>query len=325
VAPIAVESVALGQVPGRTADDETATYILSLVLFLSVSVYGAMVLSGVVEERSSRVVEVLLARIPARSLLAGKVAGIGLLGLAQVVVTGLVAVAAVAVSDVADVPAASTSVIAWAVAWFVIGYALIATAYGVLGSLASRSEDASSVTGPISVLLIGAYFVSFAAVGSPDALWAKLASWFPVTAPFAMPNRIAMGATAWWEPIGAAVLALAALGGLVVIGGRVYTHAVLHTGGIVRFADAWRGAGSSTPPQGPRTRSATLLLVGTAAAVGAGVVAVSHDVVLAVTVAAILAAVGSRTLRARRGSTPVRSGRRNSGPGGRGEASGGMY
>ncbi len=241
VAPVSVRSVELGQVVGRGADDETATSVLSLLLFVSVSVYGAMVLTGVVEEKSTRVVEVLLARIPARSLLAGKILGIGLLGLAQVAVTGIAALVAISLSDFVDVPAARVSVIAWAIVWFVLGYALVATAYGVLGSLTSRSEDASSVTGPLTVVLIGAYFVSFATIGSPDAVWARVASWFPATAPFAMPNRIAMGSAAWWEPWGAAMLAVAGVLALVVLGGRVYRHAILHTGGVLRLSDAWRG------------------------------------------------------------------------------------
>lgn len=241
VEPAPVENVELGQVAGRSADDELVTSVLSLVLFLSVSIYGGMVLTGVIEEKSTRVVEVLLARIPPRDLLAGKVLGIGVLGLVQVAVTGVAALLAIGFSEFVDVPAARASVIAWAVAWFVLGYALIATAYGVLGSLTSRSEDASSVTGPLTVVLIGAYFVSFATIGSPDAVWAQAASWFPATAPFAMPNRIAMGAAAWWEPWLAVVLTVAAVVALVVLGGRVYRHAILHTGGVLRLTDAWRG------------------------------------------------------------------------------------
>lgn len=243
LAPVAVENEEIGRVAGRTSDDETATYVLSLVLFLSISVYGAMVLTGVVEEKSSRVVEVLLARIPSWSLLAGKIAGIGLLGLVQVVVTGVGAVVAVSALDVADIPVARTEVVAWAAVWFVVGYALIATAYGVLGSLASRSEDASSVTGPLTVVLIAAYFAGFATIGSADELWARLVSWFPITAPFAMPGRIAMGATTWWEPFLALVLTVAATVGLVALGGRVYTHAILRTGGVVRLTEAWSGLG----------------------------------------------------------------------------------
>lgn len=301
-APVEVESVELARTEGRTADDETATYLISLVLFFAVSSYGGMVLNGVVEERSSRVVEVLLARIPARSLLAGKIAGIGLLGLAQVVVTGLAAMAAIAATDLTDIPAARGSVIAWAVVWFVLGYALIATAFGALGSLASRSEDASSLTTPVVVVLIAGFFVSFAAIGSPDTWWARLASWFPATAPFAMPNRIAMGATTWWDPYLAVVLTLAATAGLVVLGGRIYARAVLHTGGVVRLVDAWRGTRTtSMAAPAPVSRWESAAPAVGAVAAGGITIALSGDVVIGVAVAAGLYAVGSRLVRARRG------------------------
>jgi ABC-2 type transport system permease protein len=85
--PVPVTNVELGQVAGRSPDDETAAFIMTVILFMAIATYGGMVLSGVVEEKSSRVVEVLLARIPARNLLAGKIAGIGLLGLAQIAAT----------------------------------------------------------------------------------------------------------------------------------------------------------------------------------------------------------------------------------------------
>ena len=135
---------------GRSPDDETAALIMTVLLLVTISTYGNLVLTGVVEEKSSRVVEVLLARMPARNLLAGKVAGIGLLGFAQFAVTALAAVARRDRVDSVDVPAVRGSVLAWVVVWFVLGYALYAMAYGALGSLASRTEDASSVAGPVS-------------------------------------------------------------------------------------------------------------------------------------------------------------------------------
>lgn len=242
VAPVPVTSVELSKVAGRSADDETAAFILTIVLFGAITSYGAMVLSGVVEEKSSRTVEVLLARMPARNLLAGKIAGIGLLGLAQIVVVALAALVAGAAVDSVDVPAVRGGVIAWAVVWFVLGYALYATIFGTLGSLASRTEDASSVTGPVMVLLVGSFMVSFAAIGSADTTWARLVSWFPATAPFTMPNRIAMGAATWWDPVVAAALALGAIAGLVVVGGRIYMGAILHTGPTLKLTQAWRGA-----------------------------------------------------------------------------------
>lgn len=307
VAPVHIDNVEIGRVAGRSPDDETAAYLITLVLFFAVSSYGGMVLSGVVEEKSSRVVEVLLARIPARSLLAGKITGIGLLGLAQVVLTGIVALVAVSLSDLTDVPAASGSVIAWAVVWFVIGYALIATAFGAVGSLASRSEDASTLTTPLIGVLVAGYFVSFAAIGSPDTWWARLASWFPLTAPFAMPNRIAMGATTWWDPYLAVALALLATVGLVVIGGRIYSHAVLHTGRVLRITEAWRGAPTGTTSTNAATSSSAVpggrwekvAPIAAAGAAGAATVALSRDVVIGVGVAAAVYALGTRIVKGR--------------------------
>jgi ABC-2 type transport system permease protein len=141
---------------------------------------------------ASRVVEVLLARMPARSLLAGKVAGIGLLGFAQFAVTAAAAFVASVTVDSLDIPAVRGAVLGWVVVWFVIGYALYAMLYGALGSLASRPEDAQSVTGPVTVVLIAGYWASLAAMGRPDSGVARFVSFFPPTAPLAMPARVAM-------------------------------------------------------------------------------------------------------------------------------------
>ncbi|MBO0815353.1 MAG: ABC transporter permease [Actinobacteria bacterium] len=253
MAPVPVQNQELGIVTGRSADNEAAAAVMSVLLLMAIIVYGNLVLTGVAEEKSSRVVEVLLARMPARTLLAGKVAGIGLLGLAQFAVTALAALIAALAVDAVDIPAVSGGVLAWVVVWFVLGYAIYAMAYGALGSLASRAEDAASVAGPVSYVLIVAYWASYIAVAnSPDGAWSKLVSLLPATAPFAMPGRIALGAVAWWEPVVAAALAVAAIGVLAVLAGRVYTGAILHTGPTLKLRDAWR---SSTTPGPGRTKA----------------------------------------------------------------------
>jgi ABC-2 type transport system permease protein len=255
--PVPVSSVELGSVAGRGPGDEMAVLVMTVVLFFGISVFGQMVLTGVLEEKASRVVEVLLARIPARALLAGKIAGIGLLGLAQIGVTALAALIAVTAVDSIDVPAVRGPVLAWALAWFVLGYTLYATVYGALGSLGSRVEDAQAVAGPVMVVMAVAYFASFVTVGKPDSTAAKALSYFPLTAPMAMPGRIAMGAAAWWEPVVAAVLTLAAIAGLVVLAGRVYTRAILHTGPALSLRDIWRDKAASGPgPSGAGAREA---------------------------------------------------------------------
>src|SRR5262249_48726958 len=134
------------------------------------------------------------------------------------------------------------------VVWFVLGYAIYAMAYGALGSLASRTAEASNAAIPVSVILGAAYWVSYMVVANnPDSAGSKLVSLFPATAPFAMPGRIALGAAAWWEPIIAAALTLAAIAGLAVLAGRVYTGAILHTGPTLKLRDAWSAANRSGP------------------------------------------------------------------------------
>ena len=318
VEPVPVSNVELGQVAGRSPDDETAAFIMTLVLFGAISTYGAMVLSGVVEEKSSRTVEVLLARMPARNLLAGKIAGIGLLGLAQIAATAIVAVAVGAMVDSVDMPAVRANVIAWAVVWFLLGYALYATVFGTLGSLASRTEDASSVTGPITIVLVLGFMVSFATIGSADTTWAQLVSWLPLTAPLAMPNRIAMGAASWWDPLVAVSLTLSAIAGLVVLGGRIYTRAILHTGSTLSLGDAWRGlprpahddvatssadheasASSAKASQSPaKVGPAQVSLVVLSLALGGVIYAVTADFVVGLAVGAAFFALAVRARRA---------------------------
>lgn len=247
LAPVRITNVELGAASGRTSDDEGAAFIMTVILFLAISTYGGLVLTGVVEEKSNRVVEVLLARMRARTLLAGKVLGIGLLGLVQFGATALVALIALLSVESVDAPAARGSVLAWLVVWFVLGYALYAVAYGVLGSLASRTEDAQSAAGPAMVVMVAGYFASIAAVGQPEGALAIFTSYFPATAPMSMPGRFALGAVGWWEPIVSAAIVAVTIVGLVRVGGRVYTSAILHSGPALKLRDAWRGSTASAP------------------------------------------------------------------------------
>jgi ABC-2 type transport system permease protein len=322
--PVPVANVQLGSVADRSPGDEMAVLVMTVVLFFGISVFGQMVLTSVLEEKASRVVEVLLVRIPPRVLLAGKIAGIGLLGLAQIGVTALAALAAVAAVHSVDVPAVRGSVLAWAVVWFVLGYALYATVYGALGSLGSRVEDAQAVAGPVMIVMTLAYFASFTTIGQPDSDLARAISYFPLTAPMAMPGRIAMGAAAWWEPVIAAMITLAATAGLVQLAGRVYTRAILHSGPALGLREAWRdkaasraglsGAGTAEagpPPAGPTAGRRTTMtgsdpaghrvmitvLTGIGVAVGVAVAVFTADVIIGVAAGAGFIAVANQMAR----------------------------
>ena len=101
---------------------------------------------GVTEEKSSRVVELLLTTLSPRRLLAGKVLGVGLLGLAQLVVAGGAALAAGRLAGGAGLPSAAPETVALVLLWFVLGYVFYSVAFAAVGALVSRQEDLAGAT-----------------------------------------------------------------------------------------------------------------------------------------------------------------------------------
>jgi ABC-2 type transport system permease protein len=123
--------------------------------------------------------------------------------------------------------------------WFVLGYALYSTALGVLGALASRMEEASNASSPVSFVATGAYiFALLVVLDDPSGLSARIGSLIPPVAPMVVPLRAALGAIEPWEIVLSAALTIATIVGLFIVGGRVYAGAVLRTGGRVRLRDA---------------------------------------------------------------------------------------
>jgi ABC-2 type transport system permease protein len=215
-----------------------------ILLFISIFTFGTWVLTGVVEEKQSRVVEVVLSTIESRDLLIGKVLGIGLLGLVQLVLMVVVGLGLGVQTGRFTLPSTTPSAVGNLFLWFVLGYAFYSTGLGVLGALASRMEEASNPASPVSLLATAAYLFSlFVAVPDPGGVAARIATFIPPVSPMIVPLRAALGAIEPWEVIGAIVVMLAAIWILFVIGGRVYSGAVLQSGGRVRLRDAWRSAG----------------------------------------------------------------------------------
>lgn len=224
----------------RTARLALATIGLVLLL-LFISFYGGFLLVGVIEEKSSRVVEVLLSRVRPTELLSGKIAGIGLVGLAQFGLVAVAALVALVFADNPELPSTTRGTIGWIVFWFVLGYAFYSVLYGAAGSLVSRQEDAQSMTFPISAVLIVAYLFALEAAQSPDSTAALIGSFLPPTAPLVMIVRIANGTVPWWQIGLSVVVMLATIYGMVLLAGRIYAGAVLRTGRRVKLMEAWRG------------------------------------------------------------------------------------
>jgi ABC-2 type transport system permease protein len=215
----------------RSSDAEAMTAMLGASLLLAtIAVYGQWVLTGVVEEKANRVVEVIVAAVRPRHLLAGKVIGIGLLGLAQVaLIGGLTAILLAA--GVFHAPTSLSGSVALIVPWFALGFALYAVAYAAAGAIASRSEDAGSAGMPITYTLVAAFFLGYVVLSvDPDGVLAHLLTIFPLTAPLVLPARSALVGVPLWEHALAVVVVVAAIYALVRLAGRIYGAGLLRSG-----------------------------------------------------------------------------------------------
>ncbi len=227
-----------------TEDDSgnVVAFVGTILLFISIVTYGQWILIGVVEEKTSRVVEVVLGTVRARHLLAGKVIGIGILGLAQLLLIGVLGVYIVRTTEQFDVPSVGVEIIAIVVGWFLLGFTFYATGYAVAGSLVSRQEDAQNASFPLTILMLAAYFVAIASLESGDNIAIRIMSLVPPFSPLTMPLRQAAGDAAVWEVAFSVLLMIGAIVLMLRIGGRAYSGGLLRSGGKVKLREAFRSA-----------------------------------------------------------------------------------
>jgi ABC-2 type transport system permease protein len=210
-----------------------------VVYFASAVTFGQSIAQSVVEEKSTRVVEILMSAIPARALLAGKVLGNSIMAFAQIVAVAVAAIVTLAVTGQDNMFALLGPSILWFIGFFAIGFVLLASLFAAAAVLVSRQEDVGSVTTPVMMLVMIPYFLIIVAYDNPTIL--GIMSYVPFSAPIGMPMRIFLGTAEWWEPILSLVIVAASVVTVVVIGARVYENALLRTGSRVKLSEALHG------------------------------------------------------------------------------------
>jgi ABC-2 type transport system permease protein len=233
--------------PVTPKDNENlfASLALGIILWIALGQYGNMVAQGVVEEKATRIMEILLATIPPSRLLAGKVIGIGLVGLLQLTIVGAAALVAVHATNIASIPALGVTAILSDILWFLLGFLFYATAYAAVASLVSRQEEVQSAIAPISVFQIAGYLLMYAALPNPSGPLATVCSLIPPFAPILMAVRMASSDVPFWQVVLAAALIVVSIGVLTWLAGRIYSNAAMRIGARVRFMDAFRGNAGS--------------------------------------------------------------------------------
>ncbi|MGO9197034.1 MAG: ABC transporter permease [Acidimicrobiales bacterium] len=229
----------------KSAHANTTSIIGIVLLFYMLTQYCTWILIGVMQEKSSRVVEVLLAMVRPVQLLGGKVLGIGLVALGQALL--LVGFALALGAGVGSDLLRGTAPLALLaeLAWLVLGYAFYCWVYAAAGSTAERQDQVQTLALPLSIPVLFAYIYSItvASSGTPNAFFDVLA-YLPPTAPFCMSVLVGLGKATWWEFLASALISIASTAGMAIFASRIYRRAVLRTGGRVGLRDLlYRRAG----------------------------------------------------------------------------------
>ncbi|MEO5986154.1 MAG: ABC transporter permease, partial [Candidatus Limnocylindria bacterium] len=228
------------------------TYALVILTFLAILTYGNWVAQSVAEEKSGRVMELLITAATPRQLLTGKVLGTGAAGLTQYLgivvaaVIGLVANGPIseALGVAGELPFSLPSIgplmlLAFAT-FFLLGFILYATLYAAAGSMVSRIEDVQQAVGPLIFLAMGGYLASFTALNDPDAQWVAVLSLVPFFSPYLMPARMLLTSVSIGEILLALVLLVAMLAAAIWLASRIYSAGVLMYGQRVGIRTIWR-------------------------------------------------------------------------------------
>ena len=243
-----------------------------LILFATLVICGQSVAASVTEEKSSRVIELLLTSLSPRRLLAGKVLGVGALGVGQL---GAVCAAGLISAQIAGgegLPPSASGTVALVVGWFVLGFAFYSVAYAALGALVSRQEDLDATTAPVNVLIIAAYLGANAAIEDPNGTWAQIAAFLPPLSPMVVPTRVVLGDMGAVGLVAAVAVELLAIFLLIRVAAGIYERAILRVGAPISLRSALAGGGSATEHAGIHAPAALLQATAIVALLGGAIV-----------------------------------------------------
>ena len=230
------------------------TYVVVILTFMAILTYGNWVAQSVAEEKSNRVMELLITAATPRQLLTGKVLGTSAAGLTQYLVIILAVILGFVINGPISnmlgvsgalpftLPSLEPAWIAAFTAFFLLGFVLYATLYAAAGSLVSRVDDVQQAVGPLIYLAMAGYFVSFFAMNVPDAAWVQLASLVPFFSPYLMPARMLQTSVESWEVLLALALLAITLAGALWVASRIYSAGVLMYGQRVGVRTIWRAS-----------------------------------------------------------------------------------
>lgn len=209
-----------------------------LVFMMSAITFGTPIATSVVEEKQTRVIEILLSTIPARVLLAGKVIGNTILAMAQILLLAVVVTIGLIVTGQTELLTGISGPVIWFAVFFLFGFILLAAMFAAAGSMVSRQEDVGATMTPVMYLTMIPYFLVIFFGTNPTVM--GVLSYVPFSAPVAMPIRLFFNEAAWWEPLVSMVIMLVSCAVMILIGSKIYENSLLKMGARVKLRDALR-------------------------------------------------------------------------------------
>ena len=224
---------------------------IAFLLYMSIILYGQTVLRGVIEEKNTRVAEVVVSSVPTNTLLAGKVLGVGAVGITQMIawftlgylmakVRVPILLAFGATPSSVPLPSVSMGSLLVAGVFFVLGYVFYSSLFAAVGAMVNNDQDAQQAATPVIILLVTPMLFMQTILLNPGSRTAQVLSWLPFSAPIIMPMRMVAATLPWWE------VALTILGVLVACAGAIWLAARIYRVGLLMYGkkpsprEVWR-------------------------------------------------------------------------------------
>ncbi|KGN40364.1 ABC transporter permease [Knoellia aerolata] len=210
-------------------------FALALLFYLASFTFGYALANSVVEEKASRIVEIIATKITTRELLAGKVLGNLVLAFGQMAIFVAVGLVGLTFTEYDRFIPAISGAVGWFTVFFVVGFGLLACLWAVAGALASRTEDVQSTSTPLTFLTTGVFFGALLATGTAKTVL----SFVPPFSAVIMPVRVLEGSAPWWQALVALVILVVAAALVVQVAARLYQRSLLQTQGRLSLRQAW--------------------------------------------------------------------------------------
>ena len=235
-----------------TGTDQTrnyfSTYVLVMILYMAIVMYGQMVSQSVVTEKNTRAMEMLITCAKPTHLMFGKVFGSGLAGLTQLVVilgTAFLSVKSISMKSLpegmSEMLTMPVSTVIYALIFFITAYFIYAFLLGSLSSLASRSEDLNTLTTPVMMIFVAAFMIVMVSMTSDiNNTLMIVCSYIPFTAPIAMFARIALSDVAFYEIIISIAVQIVSIYLLGMLAAAIYKIGVLMYGKPPKFSEIFK-------------------------------------------------------------------------------------